>query len=528
MTVEIVQRDNNLFLVNGGKERAFSMEDVKSNLHFHQDVASALGCQPKDVLQAYLRFESVSRVQDIERTIDDDEADQKPAVEGEDYGKPKPYQTAKRLLRVDHYATLAGSEEILYYNEGIYIPAKEYIKTRIQLDEEPETSNKYFISEVLGHIERQGYYAPEEFDADPTVLNVKNGLVSTDTFTFSEHTPTYLSRVILPIAYDSNADCPKIKKFLSEVIYEEDINTIQEYVGNCLWRGYQTQKALLLIGEGHNGKSTFISLIKALLGVQNVSTRSLQSLETNRFSAADLYGKMANLFPDLSAQALTSTTAFKMLTGGDPLTAEFKFRNGFSYVNYAKLIFSCNRIPESTNDDSTAFFRRWIIISFPNNFTGDKDNSNLLSELTTPEEMSGFLNWALEGLKRLKTQRWKFTNAKSTEQIREEYIRKSSPTQSFLLDCIEQKSDGIISKQILYENFATYCRNGKLPTVSRDTFFKNLPKHIVVNTAKLDVKGERTHCFIGLNLKPQEKWGKDTDDSEDSKDPNPSTLDSHV
>ena len=518
MTVEIVQRDNNLFLVNGDREQCFSMEDVKSNLHFHQDVASALGCQPKDVLQAYLRFESVSRVQDIERGRFDDEANQQP-VDEDLVGKPTPRRVANRLMKADYYATLAGSEEILVYRDGIYVEAKDYIKQRIQLNEEEETPNKYFISETLGHIERTAYYPVEEFDADPTVLNVKNGLISTETFTISEHTPTYLSRVQLPIRFDPNADCPTIKKFLSEVMYEEDLSTAQEYVGSCLWRGYETQKALLLIGEGSNGKSTFINLIKALLGRENISTRGLQELEYNRFAKADLYGKLANLYPDLSSTALTSTGTFKQITGGDPFTVEYKFRNGFSVVNYAKLIFSCNRIPESVNDDSTAFFRRWIILSFPNSFEGTNQNQNLLSQLTTPEELSGFFNWALQGLQRLKTQRWKFTNSKSTEEIREEYIRKSSPIQAFIMDCLTQKSDGTISKQILYENFTAYCLRDKLPTVTRETFFKNLPKHIVVNTAKI----EKVPSFIGLALKPVDQWRKDedTDDLE-------GTLDSHV
>src|SRR3990170_3577435 len=117
---------------------------------------------------------------------------------------------------------------------------------------------------------------------------------------------------------------------------------MQEWVGYCLWRNYEAQKAMLLIGEGHNGKSTAINLIKALLGIKNISCRSLQELELNRFAKADLYSELANLYPDLSDQALKSTGTFKMLTGGDPITAEYKFRNGFSYINYAKLTFSCN------------------------------------------------------------------------------------------------------------------------------------------------------------------------------------------
>src|SRR5208337_5133071 len=99
------------------------------------------------------------------------------------------------------------------------------------------------------------------------------------------------------------------------------------------------------IGDGSNGKSTLINLIKALIGLKNVSSRGLQELEMNRFAKADLYGKLANLYADLPDTALRSVGIFKMLTGGDPITAERKFQNPFKFISGAKLIFSCNKVP---------------------------------------------------------------------------------------------------------------------------------------------------------------------------------------
>tara|TARA_B100002003_G_scaffold124129_1_gene114562 strand:- start:116 stop:1135 length:1020 start_codon:yes stop_codon:yes gene_type:complete len=317
------------------------------------------------------------------------------------------------------------------------------------------------------------------------------------------HNPDNLSRVKLPVAYESNLDCPNIKKFIGEVMYKEDIPVVQEYVGYCLWRNYEAQKALMLVGEGGNGKSTFITIIQAMLGINNISSRSLQDLEMNRFAKASLDGKLANLYPDLSDVALKSTGTFKSLTGGDPVSAEYKFKNAFSFVNSAKFIFSCNKIPEA-HDDTTAFFRRWIILVFPNRFEADKENKSLLEELTTPEELSGFLNWSLEGLKRLKKNNWVFSYSKSTEEIREAYIRKSSPIQAFLMDRVADNPDAYISKKELFKVFAEYCRSFKLPVVTQNTFYTNLPKHKNVAEAKKKYPpgiGIRVNCYLGIELK---------------------------
>ena len=173
----------------------------------------------------------------------------------------------------------------------------------------------------------------------------------------------------IPIKYNPNADCPKIKEFINQIMREEDVVVLQELAGYCLWKDYPIQKAFALVGEGSNGKSTFLRLLTKLLGKENVSSISLQDLVNNRFAVANLYGKLANIFADLPPEILKDTAKFKMLTGGDIITAEKKFKNPFKFYNYAKLIFSCNRLPV-TYDDTTAFFRRWVIINFPNTFDG--------------------------------------------------------------------------------------------------------------------------------------------------------------
>jgi putative DNA primase/helicase len=306
-------------------------------------------------------------------------------------------KVAENLLNDNHFATLNGTEEVLIYKDGVYSEGGEtYIKRPVQLNLQPNEVTRQLVSEVIGHVQRSTYVKHSDFFTESPYLVVQNGLLNAETEKIEPHTPDFYSLSRLSVLFVPRLDCPTFKRFLGEVLYPEDIPVVQEWIGYCLHRGYPAQVAILFVGEGNNGKSTLISTIQALLGKDNVSAVSLQELEVNRFAKADLFGKLANLYADLPDSALKSVGTFKMLTGGDPIRGERKFQNSFLFVNGAKLTFSCNVVPE-VYEDTTAFFRRWIIIQFPNIFDGEKADKDLLKRLTTPEELSGILNFALCG-----------------------------------------------------------------------------------------------------------------------------------
>src|SRR5207245_9167429 len=124
------------------------------------------------------------------------------------------------------------------------------------------------------------------------------------------------------------------------------------------------------LGGGGNAKDTFDRVLIILLGSENVSSRSLQELETNRFAKADLYGKRANICSDVPDITLRATGVLKSLTGEGLVTAENKNQKAFQYRNSAKLIQSLNKLPKSP-DDTDAFFRRWFLTLFPHVFGDD-------------------------------------------------------------------------------------------------------------------------------------------------------------
>ncbi|RLJ02728.1 MAG: hypothetical protein DRP11_02670, partial [Candidatus Aenigmatarchaeota archaeon] len=278
-----------------------------------------------------------------------------------------------------------------------------------------------------------------------------------------------------------------------------DRKILLEFVGYCLYRQYHIHKALMLVGGGSNGKSTFIKLVQRLLGRDNVANRSLQELVEDRFAAADLFGKLANLFYDLPSAALTDTGAFKGLTGGDTVKGEKKFKSAFSFDNYAKLIFSANQIPRVRGDYSDAFFRRWIIINFPNKFEGERADKNLLEKLTTLEELSGFLKLAVAHLRGL-LERGDFSYSKTVDEIRQEYIRKSDPVGAFAQDCLLISPNHAIEKKLLYTVFCEYCRAMKFTPPADVTFYKRLNKHVSFSEERITLHGERRRAFVGFKF----------------------------
>jgi len=242
-----------------------------------------------------------------------------------------------------------------------------------------------------------------------------------------------------------------------------------------------------------------INVIQAFLGIDNISSVSLQELGFNRFAMARLYGKLANLYPDLSDASLKQTGRFKMLTGGDPIEAERKFKDPFSFINYAKLIYSANKVP-STGDPSDAFFRRWIFVNFPNKFEGKDADRRLIDRLTTKEELSGLFNWAIEGLKRL-LENGGFSHSKSTEETRDLYERMSSQVIAFVKDCAKIESTEWERKDVLYGAFNEYCKENSLPTMAKNIFGQKLPEVSgAIRASRRKIGGKQVTIWTGISL----------------------------
>jgi P4 family phage/plasmid primase-like protien len=420
----------------------------------------------------------------------------------DDDGRFIPAKLAEWIMGKYTLITMMDNEETFVYINGFYQPLGDVTVKKLVKETLRDEYRKNRAMEVLDYIKVSTYTTRRE--EPPHLIPLANGILdlSKNPFELKQHSSSLMFFNKIPVEYETKADSPLIKKFLKEIsASEEDVEILLEVIAFALYRDYFLAKALMLVGGGANGKSTFLNLAKAFLGFENISSRSLQELELNRFAKADLQHKLSNVYADLPDKALQSTGTFKMLTGRDPITAEHKFKNSFQFSNYAKLMFSANKVPEAY-DDTTAFFRRWIILVFPNEFKEDKADPHILDKIATKQELSGLLNMVIPRLKRL-LEKGQFSYSKTTEEIKEDYIRKSSPIAAFVMDCLETDSDAFIIKKELYGVFTEYCRNRAIPMVTETTFFKNLPQHVAITDFKPQLSKSRIYTFRGIRYTPK-------------------------
>ena len=407
--------------------------------------------------------------------------------------------TAEILKQIFYFKTIQDTKELMIYEEGIYVLKGELIIEKTIQHNLSGLIKTNDVIEVINIIKRGTYINRDEFDKDINLLCLKNGVINIITAEFKNHNPSDLLSVKIPVSYKKDQDCPKIKQFISQIVATSDVATIEELIGYCLYRTYFIQVSFLFIAEGSNGKSTLINLIRKFLGEENIAAVPIQDLDGNRFASARLHKKLANLYPDLSKKALLETGKFKMSVGGDKMPAEKKFKDGFEFVNYAKEIYSTNTVPRAV-DPTRAFYRRWIMTLFPNTFSGTTDNKNIIEEITTDAELSGLLNLALVGLKRLLDKK-NFTYSRTIEQNAVLYQRLSDPVKAFVDDCVILKADGWVIKEELYAGFSNYCKRNKLLPIPNNKFTDRLQNAVenVCETRKTLTAGTpQVRCWQGI------------------------------
>lgn len=190
------------------------------------------------------------------------------------------------------------------------------------------------------------------------IINLKNGLLDIRINRLSPHNPEFLSTIQIPIAYHPTAKCPKIMRSLTQVLRPCDFFTFIQFCGYCLIPTAKYEKAFFFISYGDNDKGTLLRLSEAFLGFENTSHVSLKEISKDRFAAANLSGKLANICADIKLGKIDETSMYKRLVSGDLIRVQ-KHMPAFDFANHAKLIFSSNFIPQS-NDGSYAWFKRLV------------------------------------------------------------------------------------------------------------------------------------------------------------------------
>jgi P4 family phage/plasmid primase-like protien len=348
----------------------------------------------------------------------------------------------------------------------------------------------------------------ESLDSDKGYINLENGMLSLNDFQLIPHDKSYYSSIRVPIIYNSTASCPQFMRFLSD-IFEGDkdrIALIGEVLGYCITAENQAHKAILFFGRGSNGKSVLADVLANLCGIENVSSVPLQELD-NAFARYELVDKLVNLATEneVSKDGL-NTQYFKSIVSGDPIRVEKKYEQGFTYKPFCKLVFALNNLPYS-RDKSFGFERRLLIVPFNRTFSKDERDPRLIDKLKM--ELPGILNFALEGLKRLRKNNYEFSSSKAVDEAVEEYTETLNPLRRFVLEKIVSTKSQLdkVSHQSLVIAYDTWCmENGHSSgqTGSSRAFIKNIKDTLKDNNIPFDkTKGGNkryiTHIKILVN-----------------------------
>lgn len=352
--------------------------------------------------------------------------------------------------------------QILIYDKGAYKVAErldKYIEKKLDIRDKHITKN---VKETLGTIEIQKKIDPNLLNNNPDLINFKNGLYSISKNELIPHTSEIYSTLQINANYiDYNINKQKFEEsmfiqFLKTSFNFELIPTIQEMFGYCFSNSTSAQKMFILLGSGNNGKSVLIKILDSFFDNEFISSVELKDLQKPEF-AARLFNKAINTCADISSEHMNNTGLIKQLTGEDFIEAKPLYLNPFRFQNKAKMIFSGNELP-STSDKTYAFIRRLIILNC-NKVINDEDRIENLAEKIIGKELDYIASWAIDGLKRLVSNKYKFTECKEIYDSVEEYRLNNNSLASFInYYCeITNEEKSFIPKQEFTFAYKKYC-----------------------------------------------------------------------
>ncbi|HFK1721104.1 TPA: phage/plasmid primase, P4 family [Bacillus cereus] len=324
---------------------------------------------------------------------------------------------------------------------------------------------------------------------------VKNGVFNLETWQLEDFTPEIITRNKIPVAYIPGVYYEVTDKTFNKIaVNDKKIRAIlEEILGYILFRRNEFAATFILTGDGSNGKSSYLKIIRKLIGSDNASSLDLNELD-QRFKTAELFGKLANIGDDIGKGYIKESSIFKKLSTGETLNVERKGKDPFDFTNYAKLIFSANEMPR-INDFSDGLGRRLQIVPFKAKFTPNDDDYDpfITDKLLSDESMQYVLNLALKSLKRLLVEK-KFTTSKAVEAELIKYQEENNPIISFVNNEDVELERAVVGD--VYLQYKVYCAENGFQSVSNISFSKQVTQLFGYKSHVQKVDGKNKRIFI--------------------------------
>jgi len=333
-----------------------------------------------------------------------------------------------------------------------------------------------------------------------TWIQFKNKIYDIETGESFEATPNYFVTNPIPFEVSHNPQTPVIDKIFKEWVGEDYVNTLYEIIAYSLLPDYPMNRLFCFIGAGMNGKSCFLNLLKKFTGNKNVCSTELDTLLSSRFEITKLHKKLVCLMGETNFNEMNKTSILKKLTGGDTIGFEYKNKNPFQDINYAKIMIATNNLP-TTTDKTIGFYRRWLIIDFPNEFSEKK---NILDDIPEQEYNNLATNCVviLNSLLKERT----FTNEGSIDERMKKFEDHSDPLEKFMKEFTVDNYDGYIWKFEFEKRLNEWCKENRFRNLSEVVIGKKMRSKGIEQIQKqadwlMDGEHKRIRAWGGINWK---------------------------
>lgn len=338
----------------------------------------------------------------------------------------------------------------------------------------------------------------ESFPPKPDEIHVQNGTLRIDGSFLAGRSEIVRSR--FPIDYNPQAGKPVVwLRFLSDLLYPEDIPTFQEYIGYCLIPSTKGQRMMILKGEGGEGKSQIGPVLARLFGC-NMKDGSIAKISDNRFARADLEHIHLMIDDDMRMEALKQTNYVKsIVTAQDKMDLEKKGKQSYQGWMYARLLAFSNGDLQSLYDRSDGFYRRQLILTTKEKPAARKDDPDIAEKMCC--ELEGIFLWAFEGLQRLVRNQFRFSESERAKGNRN-VVKQDANNVILFMDSdgyIERSPNRTISSKELYRIYTFWCEENAFPVLK----LRTVSDYLVAHSKQYDI----IHTNNILNLQGRRVWG---------------------
>ena len=340
-------------------------------------------------------------------------------------------------------------------------------------------------------------------DAPKEWIQFKDKVYNLKTNDIIDATPTYFVCNPIPWELGESSDTPRMDKLFKEWVGDDFVKTLYQILAYSCLPDYPIHRIFCLVGGGRNGKSQYQKLVRKFIGTNNVCSADLDRLASpsQRFEKSKLYKKLVCLLGETNFGTLANTSTLKQLSGGDSIDIEFKNKNPFTSMNYAKIIINSNSLPSSL-DQSDGFYRRWLIMEWPNEFPEGKDILDTIPE----KEYNNLARKIIDVLPEL-LNKGAFHNEGTIEQRKKKYIFNSNPLSYFLGTFCYVDVNGYVSYDVLFSAYVQYLIKTKKRVVSRKEFNQVLQEEgFVARRTMKTIDGEYVKGAFVDNIQLVGSW----------------------